>query len=297
MNKPAYSVAVVGATGLVGTEIIAALGERQFPLADLQGYASLRTAGDETSSGDVAARIELLESARFGDTDLVFMAASEQISAEWVSRATEGGAVVIDTSSLFADDPDVPLVVPEVNASELANFQTRSIVASPDSPAIALSVVLKPLQDAAGIRRVVASTYEPVSGAGRAGIEELQQQTVELMNGRSIEKVVFPQRIAFNVFPQVGEFLAGGSSRDEQQTVGALRRLLNDPTLIVSVTRVRIPIFYGSALSVHVETAEKMSVADAQQTLRSAPGVALLDETDGAAYPTPADAVGQDATH
>jgi aspartate-semialdehyde dehydrogenase len=296
MKKSAYSVAVVGATGLVGTEIIAALAKRQFPLADLQAYASLHTAGDEVQCGAVSAGVELLEAARFGDTDLVFLAAGEQISAEWAGRITESGAVVIDTSSLFADDPDVPVVVPEVNAAELAGFTNRGLVASPDPPAIAMAVVLKPLHSVAGIRRVVATTFEPVSGAGRAGIDELQQQTIELMSGRSIESTVFPQRIAFNALPQVGELLAGGVSRDEQQTVTAVRRLLNDPALIVSITRVRIPIFYGSALSVNIETAERLSAADAREVLRAAPGVVLLDEVQATAYPTPADAVGQDAT-
>jgi aspartate-semialdehyde dehydrogenase len=296
MKKRAYSVAVVGATGLVGTEIIAALAERQFPLTTLQAYGSLHTAGDEVRCGGVSAHVELLEGARFGDTDLVFLAAGEQISAEWVGRITESGAVVIDTSSLFADDPDVPVVVPEVNAAELAAFTARGLVASPDPPAIALAVVLKPLHTVAGIRRVVAATFEPVSGAGRVGIEELQQQTIELMGGRSIETTVFPQRIAFNVIPQVGELLAGGASRDEQLTVTAVRRLLNDPALILHVTRVRTPIFFGTALSVNIETAEKLSAADAREVLRAAPGIVLLDELDGTAYPTPADAVGQDAT-
>lgn len=296
MKKSAYSVAVVGATGLVGTEIVATLERRQFPLADLQPYASLRSAGDEVSCGALTARVELLEQARFEDTDLVFMAAGEQVSALWAARATSAGAVVIDTSQLFADDSDVPLVVPEVNAPDLADYMGRNVVSSPDVPAIALGVVLSPLQAAAAIERLVVSTCEPVSGHGRAGIEELQHQTLELMNGRSVEPELFPYRIAFNVLPQVGDFLSGGASRDERQTVNAVRRLLHAPDLTASVTRVRVPIFYGTVLSVNIETREKLTAAEAREILRSAPAVLLLDDVAAQLYPTPADAVGQDAT-
>lgn len=296
MHKTAYSIAVVGATGLVGTEIIAALEQRQFPIADLQLYASIRSAGDDLSCGNVRAPVELLERARFAGTDLVFFAAGEEVSAEWLERATAAGAVVIDTSPLCAADPDVPLVVPEVNAADLSGYATRGIVASPDAPAIALAVALKPLADAAGLVRVVCSTFEPVGGAGRAGIEELQRQTIELMNGRSANNEVFPHRIAFNILPQVGEFLAGGCSRAEVHIVAELRRLLADPALAVSVTCTRVPVFFGEAIAVNVETARKLGVAEARDILRAAPGVLLQDDLEAGSYPTAADAVGQDAT-
>jgi aspartate-semialdehyde dehydrogenase len=296
MKQSAYSIAVVGATGLVGGEIISVLEQRQLPVGNLGLYASLRSAGDEVRRGDVAARIELLETARFDDTDLVFLAADERVSAEWAGRAAAAGAIVIDTSQLFAGDDDVPLIVPEVNASELAGYASRGLVSSPDSPAIALAVALAPLHSAAVIKRVVASTLEPVSGCGRAGIEELQRQTVELMNGRSVENTMFPHRIAFNILPHVGEFVAGGASRDEVQTVNALRRLLNDTSLPISVTRIRAPIFYGAALSVNIETEARLSAAQAREILRDAPGVLLQDVVAAQQYPTPVDAVGQDAT-
>jgi aspartate-semialdehyde dehydrogenase len=296
MRKSAYSVAVVGATGLVGAEIVATLEQRQFPLADLQLYASLRSAGDEVTCGALTARVELLEQAPFEGCDLVFLAAGEQVSAEWAARATSAGAVVIDTSQLFADDSDVPVVVPEVNGADLADYAGRNLVSSPDVPAIALAVVLNPLNAAAAIDRLVVSTCEPVSGCGRAGIEELQRQTLELMNGRSLEPQLFPYRIAFNILPQVGDFLAGGGSRDEHQTVSAVRRLLHAPDLRASVTRMRVPVFYGTVLSVNVETHEKLTAAQAREILRSAPGVLLVDDVAAQLYPTPADAVGQDAT-
>jgi aspartate-semialdehyde dehydrogenase len=297
MKKSAYSVAVVGATGLVGAEIIAVLEERRFPIAELLPYASLRTAGDEVRCGDVTARITPLDDARFGDTDFVFLAAGEQVSAEWVERATASGAIAIDTTQLFAGDPDVPLVVPDVNPAAITEYATRNLIASPAAPAIALGVVLQPLHAAAALRRVVASTFEPVSGAGRAGIEELQRQTVELMNGRSVENELFPRRIAFNIVPQIGEFLAGGVTRDEQQTVSAVRRLLDDPELAVSVTRVRTPHFYGTGLAANVETDQKLAASEAQEILRGAPGVLLEDDATAERYSTAADIVGQGATH
>jgi aspartate-semialdehyde dehydrogenase len=296
MKKPAYSVAVVGATGLVGAEIVATLEQRLFPVGDLQLYASLRSAGDEVRCGQHAARVQLLEHARFEGIDLLFFAAGEQVSAECLDRATSAGAVVIDASQLFADDPDVPLIVPEINAADLAGYTTRGLVSSPDSPAIALAIVLNPLHAAAGVSRVVASTYEPVSEGGRAGVEELQQQTIGLMSGESVEPKVFPHRIAFNVLPQIGEFLAGGASRGERQTAGAVRRLLGAPELTVSVTRARIPLFYGTALSVQIETVEKLTAAAARELLQAAPGVLLCDDLGTHIYPTPADAVGVDAT-
>ena len=295
MRKPSYSLAVVGATGLVGSEIVATLEHRQFPIADLELYASIRTAGDEVRCGGLVARVEPLEQARFADTDLAFLAAGEQVSAEWVTRLTANGTVVIDSSRLFADDPDVPLIVPEVNPADLAQYAHRNLVSSPDPVAIAASVVLHPIHEAGVIQRVVVSSCEPVSGCGRAGIEELQRQTIELMNGRDPEIEVFPQRIAFNILPQVGEFLAGGASRDERAAASALRRLLQAPALALSVTRLRVPIFYGTVLAVNVETLHKLTAAAARDLLRRAPGVSLHDDVAAHAYPTPAAAVGQDA--
>ncbi len=296
MKKAGYSVAVIGATGLVGTEIVTALAERQFPLADLQLYASLRSAGDEVSCGSLTARVEILERARFEGTDIVFFAAGERVSAEWIERATEADAVAIDTSALLADDPEIPLIVPEVNAADIGSYANRFVVVSPDAPVVALAVALKPLQETAGITRVVCATYEGASVAGRAGIDELQRETTELMNGRSVEVEIFPHRLAFNVFPQVGEFLAGGTSRGELQVTAALRRLLADPVLPVSITRAQVPIFYGGALAVSIETAQKITASEARQILRSTPGVLLCDEVENQFYPMPADVVAQDAT-
>jgi aspartate-semialdehyde dehydrogenase len=295
MKKSAYSVAVVGATGLVGAEIVSFLEERQFPIVDLRLYASARSAGDELRCGELTTRVDLIERARFEGTDLAFFAAGEQVGAEWVERATQAGTVVIDTSQLLADEADIPLIVPEVNAADIGGYADRLVIVSPDAPAIALAVALKPLQEAAGVTRVVCSTFEPVTHAGRAGVEELQRQTVELMNGRSVENELFAHRIAFNVLPQVGELLAGGASLGERQVAAALRRLLADSSLPVNITRSYVPVFYGAALSVNVETGAKVTAAHAREMLRTAPGVLLQDEAGSLQYPTPAEAVAQDA--
>jgi len=296
MRKSTYAVAVVGATGLVGREILSALDDRGFPFGDLRLYASIRSAGEEVRCGTCTARVELLERARFEQLDIVFLAAGERLSAELAGRAAAAGAVVIDSSQLFVDDLDVPVIVPEINAAALGAFHTRHIVVSPDTLAIALAVVLNPLRDAAGLRRVVATTFEPVSGAGQRGIEELQRQTIDLMNGQSTESEVFPRRIAFNALPQVGEFLAGGSSIEEQQATAALLRVLDAPDVGVSLTRVRVPLFYGTSIALNVETDEPLSAEGVREVLRGAPGVLLQDDAEAAQYPTPGEAVGQDAT-
>jgi len=290
------TVAVVGATGLVGREIIAVLEQRQFPLADLRLYASLRSAGESISCGDLSRAVEVLDGANFDDVDIVFLAVGERITAEWISRLEESPAVVIDLSQLFAGDTDVPVVVPEVNARDLADHSIRGIVASPDPATIALSVVLNPFRDAAGIRRVVVTSIEPASGIGGVGIDELQRQTVDLMQGRGTEPATFPHRIAFNLFPQIGELLDGGSSKDEEVTTASVRRVLDQAELAISITRVRAPLFFGHALSIDIETTEPMVLEEVVDLLRGAPGVLLPETMEGGTYPTPADVVGEDAT-
>lgn len=295
MNERKFSVAVVGATGIVGRELTNILDQRLFPLAELHLYASARSAGDVVICGPLTSRVGLLGQARFTGTEIVFFAAGEQISAEWVPRATEAGAVVIDTSLLFAADADVPLIVPEVNAAEMGSYVERNVIVSPDAIAIAAAIALKPLHDAAGITHLVATTLEPVSGAGKVGIDEMQTQTVELMNGRDADISVFPQRIAFNLIPQIGEFLSGGRTSQEEQTCVALRRLLSDD-LVIGLTRVRVPMFFGTAISASIETLQPLSAEEAREILRGAPGVLLYDQEDAPQYSSPADAIGEDAT-
>ncbi len=295
MSERRFTVAIVGATGMVGQELVQALEQRLFPLAGLHLFASARSAGDTVICGSISSRVGLLAQAQFQDADIAFFAAGEQVSAEWVPRATEAGAVVIDTSSLFTGDTDVPLVVPEVNASAIEDYLARSLIISPDPVASALAVVLKPLHDAAGIVRVVATSLEPVSGAGKAGVDELQTQLVELLNGREAEVAVFQQRIAFNAIPAIGEFLAGGRTQHEEVSCLALRRLLASDVMI-HLTRTRIPTFFGMGISASIELSQSLSPEEAREILRSAPGILLLDEEAAPQLSTPTDAIGQDAT-
>lgn len=295
MTERAYTVAIVGATGLVGAEIVAVLEQRQFPLQALHLYASLHTAGDTVRCGDLTTRIEILDQARFTGADIVFLAAAEAVSAEWAQRAAAAGAVVIDLTQLYADDPAVPLVVPEINAAAVAGFGGRRVMAAPDPAVIALAVALAPVRTAAGLRTLFATTFEPASTSGRAGVEELQRETVELLNGRSPGHEIFPQRLAFNAVPHIGEMLAGGSSSEESRAVAALRRVLATPDLPASVTRVRVPVFFGVAVAATVEVDRPLDPAAAQRVLRAAPGVLLDTDALAGGYLTPADTVGQDA--
>lgn len=290
------SVAIIGATGIVGRQMIEVLDQRQFPLSSLDLYASPRTAGEEMSCGGLNARVRLLDTARFADTDIVLVAAGEQVSAEWAARAAEEGALVVDLSQLFIDDPEVPVIVPEINAAGMQDVRNRGIVTSPDAIAVAATVILQPLHQAAEVQRLVLTSFDPVAVAGRAGVDELQQQTISLMSGQSSEITVFPQRMAFNLIPQLGEILAGGSSRGEVVTATAIRRLL-DADIPMSVTRVYVPTFYGSGLAINVETAQSMSAEEAHEALRSAPGLLLTEVLDAESYPTPADAIGEDAIY
>lgn len=289
------SIAVLGATGLVGREVLAVLDERAFPIRDLRLAASLRSAGAVLECAGRSWRVDPLDSTSFEDVDIAILATPEVVSAAIVSRLAESNAVAIDLSQVFADDYDVPLIVPEINAAEIGGFRQRNLIASPDPVAISLLVALQPLRDAAGIRRVVVTSLEPVAGAGQSGIEVLQRQTIALLRGESDESEVFPHRLAFNLFPQVGEMLQGGSSRGEQTTAAAIRRVLDYPDLPVSVTRVRVPLFFGQAVSVNVETQEPLSADTARELLSAAPGLVVHDEISEGLYPTPADVISQDA--
>jgi aspartate-semialdehyde dehydrogenase len=289
-----YSIAVVGATGLVGGEILNLLREREFPLGELRCYASERSVGG--GAGEREAPVDLLDRADFDGIDIAFFAATEAVSAEWVGRATDAGAVVIDLSQLYANDPDVPLVIPEINAEAIADYHARRIIACPIADVVQLAVILRPLADAAGLTRVIVSSYQPVSEAGRAGVADLSEQTLALMRGEEAEVQRLHRRIAFNVLPQVGDFLEGGGTRNEEQIVVQTRRVLGRPDLAIAATSVRVPLFYGLSQSVNVETQQPLSADEARELLRGAPGVWLHDDPGANDYPTPMDAVGNEAT-
>jgi aspartate-semialdehyde dehydrogenase len=294
------SVAVVGATGAVGGEVIRCLEERVFPVGDLRLYASSRTAGELVEWRGASVRVDELDGDVFEDVDLAFFCAGGAVSAEYAPLAAGAGAVVIDKSSHFRMDPDVPLVVPEVNAADLA-ARERGIVASPNCTTIPIVVALKPIADAAGIARIVAASYQAVSGAGKRGIETLSRETVNLLNMRAAADEdapsVFPRRIAFNCIPQVDAFLPDGSTKEEAKVVAETRRVLHLDDLPIAVTCVRVPTFYGHSVALTVELERPLPAADARALLRESPGVVLCELGDEIPYPTAADVGGTDAVY
>ncbi len=297
MSKSSYSVGVIGASGIVGSEILTALRERGFPLSELRVFASYESAGERLECGSFnPLLLPLDDTAKFDGLDIVFLAAGQQVTAEWRERVRASGAIAIDTSGLFADNNAIPLVVPEVNAADIGDYAAQRFITSPDPIAIPLAVVLAALQTTSPLTNVVATTFEPAAGAGRRGISELQTQVTELLSGSSPEPEVFPHRLAFNVVPQIGEILQGGNTLGEQQSVHALQRLLANTATPISITRARVPVFFGACLSLHVEMQQMPSDSQVRELLRAAPGILLDEEDDPTSYPTTADVVGADAT-
>jgi aspartate-semialdehyde dehydrogenase len=283
------SVAVVGATGLVGETLLAVLAEREFPLVGLEALDSERSLGGRLEFRGRHLRVGDLGQFDFSRVQLAFFAADADIASTFVPRAVDAGCVVIDMSTQFRDEPDVPLVVPEVNPDAIAQYAERRLIASPGSSAIQLALVLKPLQDAGGIERVQVATYEAVSGAGREALEELATQSAALLSGRgAVPAHVLPRPIAFNCVPQVGTLLESGHTRDELAVQRALRRLLDDQSLSVNVTAVQVPVFFGHSQAAHLDTRERITAEVARTLLQKAPGVTVLDEHRSGGYPTAA---------
>lgn len=294
----AVTVAVVGATGAVGETILALLEERDFPLATVTPLASERTAGERISYGGKQLLVRNLEDFDFGDTQLALFTAGAAVSDVHAVRAADAGSVVVDNTSRFRYDDDVPLVVPEVNPGALEQYRLRNIVANPNCSTIQIVMALKPIHDAVGLERINVCTYQSVSGAGKRGLEELARQTADLLNFREIEPAVFPRQIAFNAVPHIDEFQDNGYTREEMKIIWETRKILGDENLRVNVTAVRIPVFYGHSAALHVETAEPLSAADARDLLERAPGVEVVDAPENQAYPTPvSEAAGRDAVY
>lgn len=290
------TIAVVGPAGLVGREILELLGQRQFPAGSIRLLGTHRTAGAEVELAGRKEKIALLTPQAFDGVELAFFAAGPGVAGEHAPRAAAAGAAVIDVSSRFRLDPEIPLVVPEVNVGKLGEWRERGIVASPSGTATALGVVLGALAEA-GLRRVVVSSYQGVASAGRRAVGALSQETIDLLNARGVRRRPrFARRIAFNCVPQVGALEPGGSTTHELLAVEELRRLLDLPGLSISMTAVRVPVFFGSAFSVNVETESPLAAAAAAAILRAAPGILLHDDAGGS-YPTPAEVAGSDATH
>jgi len=296
MDGDALTVAVVGATGLVGEEIVELLGERRFPMQAVRFLGSLKTAGKVFEEQGHKETVALLGPQSFDGVDLVLFSAGPTVAGQFAPLAASAGAAVVDLSSRFRLDDTVPLVVPEVNASEIANRAESGIVATPSSTAVGLSVVLAPLAREVGLRRVIVSTYQGAAGASRRGINGLSRETMDLLASRGERRTRFPRRLAFNVIPQVGELEPGGHTSHERQVVEEVRKVLGDPALALHVTAVRVPIFFGAGMSVVIEPEQSLDLESARALLREAPGVLVSDELDEP-YPTPAEIAGSDATH
>jgi aspartate-semialdehyde dehydrogenase len=281
-----YNVAVVGATGAVGEAMLQILEERQFPVAEIFPLASARSAGKTIRFNGKTVSVGCLDDFDFSNCPIALFSPGASVSKIHAPRAAESGCIVIDNTSQFRYDDDVPLVVPEVNASAIGEH--RGIIANPNCSTIQMVVALKPIYDAVGITRVNVATYQAVSGAGKAAIEELAQQTAALLNGRSITPSAMPVQIAFNAIPHIDAFQENGYTKEEMKMVWETRKILGDETIAVNPTAVRIPVFYGHSEAIHIETREKISADTARELLLSAPGVTVLDSQDSGGYPTAA---------
>jgi aspartate-semialdehyde dehydrogenase len=290
-----WNVAVVGATGAVGSQMIECLEERNFPVGKISYLASSRSAGEILEFKGKPVVVEELTHDSFAGVDIALFSAGGGRSEEFCPSAARAGVVCIDSSSAWRMDQDVPLVVPEVNAHAIAQYTNKGIIANPDCSTIQLVVALKPLHDYATVRRIVVSTYQSVSGAGKKAIEELRTQTVGLLNGRPVECSVYPYRIAFNCLPQIGSFAPNGYTREEIKLVNETRKIMA-ADIRTTATTVHVPVFYGHCESVNIETERKITVAVARELLKNAPGVKLMDDPVNEVYPMPIDAAGQDLT-
>jgi len=291
-----FSVAVVGATGNVGREMLAILAEREFPADDVVALASRKSLGVEVSFGDRTLKVKALEHYDFSGTDICLMSAGSAVSKEWSPRIAAAGAVVIDNSSCWRYDSDVPLVVPEVNAGALDGFRKRGIIANPNCSTAQLVVALKPLHDYAKITRVVVSTYQSVSGAGKDAMDELFAQTKSVFQLDEVAPKKFPKRIAFNVIPQCDSFMEDGYTREEWKMVVEIKKIL-DPKIKLTATCVRVPVFISHSEAVNIEFADPITPDEAREILRNAPGCLVIDSHEPGGYVTPYEAAGEDATY
>lgn len=289
-------IAVVGATGNVGREILAILAERNFPASEVVALASSRSVGKEVSFGeDEILKVRSLEDFDFRGTQIALSSPGGKVSAAFAPRAAKAGCVVIDNTSHFRMDPDVPLVVPEVNPDAIGDYERRNIIANPNCSTIQMVMALKPLHDRARIRRVVVSTYQSVSGAGKEAMDELFTQTRAIYVNDAIQKERFPKQIAFNVIPQIDVFMEDGSTKEEWKMMVETKKIL-DPRILVHATCVRVPTFIGHAEAVNVEFEEPLSAEEARELLRAAPGIAVIDAQSEEGYVTPVECAGDDLT-
>ncbi len=282
-SAPVYDVAVVGATGVVGEAFLELLHERQFPVGKIFPLASERSEGKTVLFGGKAKAVQNVADFDFSQVQFAFFSAGAACSAKYAPLAAEAGCIVIDNTSQFRYDEDVPLVVPEVNPEALRDYRERNIIANPNCSTIQMVVVLKPIYDAVGISRINVATYQSVSGAGRKAIEELANQTAQLLNAQATTSSVFPVQIAFNVIPQIDVFQENGYTKEEMKMVWETQKILGDSNVLVNPTTVRVPVFFGHSEAVHIETNQPISSAEATALLKHAPGVVVIE---GEEYPT-----------
>jgi aspartate-semialdehyde dehydrogenase len=291
-----FKVAVVGATGNVGREMLAILDERKFPTTDVVALASRKSMGVEVSFGDKTLKCKALDQYDFSDVDICLMSAGGSVSKEWSPKIAAAGAVVIDNSSAWRYDSDVPLIVPEVNADAIVGFTKRNIIANPNCSTAQLVVALKPLHDAAKIKRVVVSTYQSVSGAGKDAMDELFSQTKAVYTASDIETKKFPKRIAFNLIPHIDAFMEDGYTKEEWKMMAETKKIL-DPSIKLTATCVRVPVFISHSEAVNIEFENPITPEEAREILSRAPGCLVIDKREPGGYATPYEAAGEDATY
>lgn len=284
--RKVYNVAVVGATGAVGEAMLSILEERDFPVGEVYALASSRSVGKRIPFKGGTLRVEDLAEFDFSKAQIGLFSAGGSVSAEYAPKAAAAGCVVVDNTSNFRYDDDIPLVVPEVNPERIADYTNRGIIANPNCSTIQMLVALKPIYDAVGIERINVCTYQAVSGTGKKGIEEVVKQTTKLLNGQPIETNVYPKQIAFNVLPQIDVFTENGYTKEEMKMVWETRKILGDQAIQVNPTAVRVPVFYGHSEAVHIETRNKIDAEAVRALLAKAPGVQVLDERKNGGYPT-----------
>jgi len=293
-----FDVAVVGATGAVGETMLSILAQRKFPVGKVYALASERSVGKRVAFGDGYLKVENLADFDFSKVQIGLFSPGASVSAVYAPKAAAAGCVVIDNTSQFRYDDDIPLVVPEVNPHAVAQYKNRGIIANPNCSTIQMLVALKPIYDAVGIERINVATYQAVSGTGKEAIEELASQTTNLLNGKPIKAEVYPKQIAFNVLPQIDVFMDNGYTKEEMKMVWETKKIMEDDAILVNPTCVRVPVFYGHSEAVHIETRTKISAEQARELLRKAPGVEVIDEHVPGGYPTAVtEAANHDATY
>jgi aspartate-semialdehyde dehydrogenase len=281
-----YNVVVVGATGAVGEAMLSILEERDFPVNEIYALASSRSEGKRIPFKGESLKVNDLATFDFSKAQIGLFSAGASISAEYAPKAAALGCVVIDNTSQFRYQDDIPLIIPEVNPDKIGDYKNHGIIANPNCSTIQMLVALKPIYDAVGIERINVCTYQAVSGTGKQGIEEVVNQTAKLLNGKPIETNVYPKQIAFNVLPQIDIFMENGYTKEEMKMVWETKKILADEAIKVNPTAVRVPVFYGHSEAVHIETHEKISVDTVRDLLHNSPGVTVLDERVDGGYPT-----------